>query len=111
MSAAIELIFDLRRAGFGFVHHRDEVGELAAVQAVRVHAGLIETVLIHGEHEALAARCRDEPRPAVLWHLSGSTTEVIAALLGLPAPGTRNAPSLAGPTPSGLWIPYRASVQ
>lgn len=105
MSEAIERICDLRCAEFGFVHHRDEAGEIAAVQAVRVHAGLIETVLIHGEHEALAARCRDEPRPAVLWHRSGPTTDVITALLGLPA--TRSAPSLAGRTPSGFWIPYR----
>ena len=110
MNQAIERIRDLCRAGFGFVHHRDEAGEIAAVQAVRVHAGLIETVLIHGKHEALAARCRDEPRAAVLWHQAGSTADVITALLGLPAPGTRSAPSLAGRTPIGLWIPYRASM-
>ena len=108
MSEAIERILDLRRAGFGFVHHRDDAGEIAAVQAVRVHAGCIETVLIHAEHEALAARCRDEPRPAVLWHQSGSTAEVITALLELPTPGTRTAPSLAGRTPTGLWIPAGA---
>ncbi|MGH3980971.1 MAG: hypothetical protein ACRDRZ_18565, partial [Pseudonocardiaceae bacterium] len=47
---AIGRIIDLRRAGFGFLHHRDERGEVVMVQAVRVRAGHIETVLIHGEH-------------------------------------------------------------
>ncbi|MGH4022235.1 MAG: hypothetical protein ACRDT0_23975 [Pseudonocardiaceae bacterium] len=38
----------MRRAGFGFLHHRDERGQVVMVQAVRVRAGHIETVLIIG---------------------------------------------------------------
>ena len=71
MSEALDRIRDLRRAGFGFLTHRDDGGEITALQAIRVRAGHIETVLIHGEHDALAARCRDEPRAAVVWHQAG----------------------------------------
>jgi hypothetical protein len=105
MSEGIELVRELVRAGFAGIAHRDERGEIVALQAVRLRAGHIETVLIYGEHEALAARCRDESRPAVVWHRAGSTAEVITALLELPAPGTRGAPTLAGKTPPGLWLP------
>ncbi|MGH4021961.1 MAG: hypothetical protein ACRDT0_22535 [Pseudonocardiaceae bacterium] len=59
------------------------------VQAVRVRAGHIETVLIHGEHEALGARCRDEEPPEVVWQQAGGTAEVIAGLLDLPAPSAQ----------------------
>jgi hypothetical protein len=62
-------------------------------------------VLVHGEHDALAARCRDESHPAVVWHQAGATADVIAELLDLPAPGTRGAPTLARATPSELWLP------
>lgn len=73
MSAALDRIRDLRHAEFGFLVHRDARGEIATLQAARVRAGHIETVLIHDEHDALAARCRDEPRPAVVWQHTGST--------------------------------------
>jgi len=105
MSEALDRIRDLRRAGFGFLTHRDDGGEITALQAIRVRAGHIETVLIHGEHDALAARCRDEPRAAVVWHQAGPTADVITELLALPTPGTRGAPTLAGATPSDLWLP------
>lgn len=105
MSEALDRIRDLVRAGFATVHHRDDGGEVIAIQAVRIRAGHIETVLIHGEHDAIAARCRDEPRPAVVWHRAGSTADVIATLLDLPMPGTRGAPTLAGMTRSELWLP------
>ena len=105
MSEALDRIRDLRRAGFSFLAHRDEDDEITTLQGVRVRAGHIETVLIHGEHDALAARCRDEPRAAVVWHRAGATADVIAELLDLPTPGTRGAPTLARVTPSDLWIP------
>ena len=105
MSEALDRIRDLIQAGFAFLLHRDATGEAVTLQAIRTHAGHIDTVLIHGEYDALAARCRDEPRAAVVWHQAGPTAEVITALLALPAPGTRGAPQLAGRTPSDLWIP------
>jgi hypothetical protein len=105
MSAALDRVRDLVRAGFTGMLHRDEHGEIVAVQATRVHAGHIETVLIHDEHDALAARCRDEDDPAVVWHQAGSTADVIGQLLDLPAPSARGAPKLARATPSGLWLP------
>lgn len=105
MSEAIDRILDLRRAGFGFLHHRDEQGEIVVLQAVRVRAGHIETVLIHGEYEALAARCRDESHPAVVWHQAGTTPEVITELLDLPAPTAHHAPTLTRTAPTGLWLP------
>jgi len=104
-SEALDRVRDLRRAGFTFLAHRDEEGEVATLQATRIRAGHIETVLIHGEHDALVARCRDEPRAAVVWHQAGSTADVIAELLDLPTPGTHGAPTLARATPSELWIP------
>ncbi len=105
MSEALDRVRDLRRAGFGFLAHRDDHGEIVTLQAVRVRAGHIETVLINDEHDALAARCRDEDHPAMVWHRAGSTADVIAALLDLPAPGIRGAPVLAQRAPSGLWVP------
>jgi len=105
MSEALDRIRDMIQAGFAFLLHRDDNGEAVTLQAIRTHAGHIDTVLIHGEYDALAARCRDEPRAVVVWHQAGPTAEVITALLALPAPGTRGAPQLAGRTPSDLWIP------
>ncbi|MPZ67293.1 MAG: hypothetical protein GEU83_17910 [Pseudonocardiaceae bacterium] len=105
MSDALDRVRDLVRAGFTGILHRDEHGEIIAVQATRLRVGHIETVLIHDEHDALAARCRDEAEATVVWHRTGSTADVITELLDLPAPGTRGAPTRAGATPSGLWIP------
>ncbi len=105
MREARDRVRDLSRAGFGCLPLYDEHGQLDAVQATRVRAGHIETVLIHGEHDALAARCRDDDHAAVVWHQAGTTADVITALLDLPAPGTRYAPALARAAPTGLWLP------
>jgi len=109
MSEDIDRILDLRRTGFGFLHHHDENDQVIAVQAVRIRAGHIETVLIHGEDEALAARCRDDDHAAVLWHQAGTTADVIAALLDLPTPGTQHAPALGRTAPTDLWLPHSSS--
>ncbi len=105
MSEALDRVRDLKRAGFGFLAHRDADGEILTLQATRIRAGHIETVLIHDEHDALAARCRDDERAAVVWHQAGSTADVIAELLDLPAPGNRGAPDLGRRPPSELWLP------
>jgi hypothetical protein len=105
MSRSLDRVRDLVRAGFTGILHRDEHGEIIAVQATRVRAGHIETVLICDEHDALAARCRDDAHAAMVWHRAGSTADVITALLELPAPGTHGAPTLARRAPSTLWIP------
>ncbi|MQA16624.1 MAG: hypothetical protein GEV09_21575 [Pseudonocardiaceae bacterium] len=105
MREALDRVRDLRRAGFGCLPHYDEHGEMVAVQAVRVRAGHIETVLIWGEHDALAARCRDDDHAEVVWHQAGATADAIAALLDLPGPGTRHAPALARTAPTDLWLP------
>jgi hypothetical protein len=105
VSEALDRVRDLRRAGFGCLPLYDEHGQLDAVQATRVRAGHIEAVLIHGENDALAARCRDDERAAVVWHQTGTTADVIAALLDLPAPGTRHAPVFARTKPTDLWMP------
>jgi hypothetical protein len=80
MSQALDRVRDLVRAGFTGMLHRDEHGEIVAVQATRVRAGHIETVLIHDEHDALAARCRDEAHPAVVWHLTEQPVDVECVL-------------------------------
>jgi hypothetical protein len=105
MSDALDRVRDLVRAGFTGMLHRDEHGEIIAVQATRLRAGHIETVLIHDEHDALAARCRDEPDPTTVWHSAGTTAQVISELLDLPAPGDRRAPVLGRRPPSELWLP------
>lgn len=105
MSGALDRVRDLVRAGFTGLLHRDAHGEIAAVQATRIRAGHIETVLICDEHDAIAARCRDDDHAAVVWHRAGSTADVITELLDLPAPWTPGAPNAARATPSGLWIP------
>jgi hypothetical protein len=109
MKEALDRVADLRHAGFSFLPHHDEHGRILALQALRVRAGHIETVLIYGEHEALGARCRDDDHAAVVWHQAGATAEVIATLLDLPASGTRHAPALARTAPTGLWLPPTSS--
>ena len=59
VSEAIDRIVDLR-AGFGFLHYRDE-----------------------------------DDHAVMVWHQARTTADVIAALLDLPASGTRHAPALA----------------
>lgn len=105
MSDALDRVRDLKRCGFGFLAHRDAHSEIVTLQATRIRAGHIETVLIHDEHDALAARCRDDEHAAVVWHRTGSTADVIAELLDLPAPYQRGAPSLGRRAPSELWLP------
>lgn len=105
MSDALDRVRDLKRCGFGFLAHRDAHSEIVTLQATRIRAGHIETVLIHDEHDALAARCRDESEPTVVWHKAGSTADVIAELLDLPAPYQRGAPGLGRRPPSELWLP------
>jgi len=109
MSEALDRVADLWGAGFGCLPHYNDAGQMVAVQGVRVRVGHIETVLIYGEHDALGARCRDDDHGAVVWYQAGSTAEVIAALLDLPAPGTRHAPALARTAPTGLWLPPTSS--
>ncbi len=109
MSEALDRVRDLSRAGFGCLPHHDEAGRMIAVQATRVRAGHIETVLIWGEHDALAARCRDDDHAAVVWQQAGATAAVITALLELPVPGTRYAPALARTAPTELWLPPNIS--
>jgi hypothetical protein len=105
MSAAFDRVRDLSRAGFGCLPHHDQDGQMIAVHAAPARAGHIETVLIWGEHDALAARCRDDDNAAVVWQQTGTTADVITALLDLPAPGTRSAPALARTKPTELWLP------
>ncbi len=90
--------------------HRDECGEIVAVQAVRLRTGHIETVLIHGEREALAARCRDGNHPALVWHQARRTAKVVAELLDLPTPAARHAPALARTAPTDLGLPHDFTV-
>ncbi len=105
MSEALDRVRDLCRAGFGCLPLYDDEGHLDAVQATRVRAGHIETVLIHGENDAVAARCRDDEHAAVVWHQAGTTADVIAGLLDLPTPGSPHAPVLARTASTGLWLP------
>ncbi len=109
MSESLDRVRDLCRAGFGCLPLYDDEGQMDAVQATRLRAGHIETVLIWGEHDALAARCRNDEHAAVVWHRAGTTADVIAALLDLPAPGTRHAPALARTSPTDLWLPRTSS--
>ncbi len=109
MSEALDRVRDLWDAGFSCLPHYNDTGQMVAVQGVRVRAGHIETVLIYGEHDALGARCRDDDHGSVVWHQAGSTAEVIAALLDLPAPGTRHAPELARTASTDLWLPHTFS--
>ncbi|WP_216213095.1 hypothetical protein [Amycolatopsis aidingensis] len=98
--AAIDAIMRSREAGFCFTHLRDG-GELTAIHAQRWRCGALDTYVVRSPTDAYAARFRAEDRHP-LWQLGGPATEVIEALLDLPAHGTDGAPTR---TRSGLWLP------
>lgn len=98
-------------AGFRFANLADQGqrGELIAIYAERWHAGVVDTYAVMDETEAWGARFRAEDYREggdnPLWHIAGTTAEVITQLLGLPQPGSPGAPLRAFRTPSELWLP------
>jgi len=110
MSEAIDRILDLRRTGFGFLHHHDENDQVIAVQGP---AG-----------PRRAHRDRADPASTTHWPPAAATTTTqpssgarpapppppptssprCSTLLDLPAPETRHAPAFARTKPAGLWL-------
>jgi hypothetical protein len=98
--------------GYRFVHMAGHDAELFAIYAERRHGGVVDTYAVMAQSDAWAARfLADEygnaqtPRP--VWHLRGSTAEVIHAVLALPAPEQPGAPSRELRASSSLWTPER----
>ncbi|GDY30474.1 hypothetical protein [Gandjariella thermophila] len=104
--AAIERSMD---AGFTFLNFRGPNG--GAVEAIYAERwtpqGAVETYVLRGMTEAIAARFRaeDYPEGDPLWETSGTVADVITALLDLPPHGTPGAPVVARRASSALWLP------
>lgn len=95
----------LVQRGFRFTHLRDAEGELLAIQGVRAHDGVIDVLVLRGEHEAKAARMPGgEPdilRPdTTLWQTAGQARSVLVALLAL-----RDKATAAARVHDGCWVP------
>lgn len=103
------------RAGFRFHHLPGPTAlrsaDVEAICGFRAAFGAMDTYVVRGMDDAVAARYRlddlDQPCPPTLWHLRGTTVEVVRAVLALPPHGTPGAPSLAIARPSELWTPGR----
>lgn len=95
------------RAGFRFLHLRDDNGRIIAIHAERRSArGVVETITVRALTEAIASRTRASDYPAghPLWQRMGTVADVIGELLELPPHGTSRAPMAALRTPA-LWRP------
>lgn len=77
------------------------------VEAVRDWgAGWRDAISIRDRGDVLGIRCFVGVQPPELvWERTGSLTELIDALLGLPAPGERLAPPLVIGSAPALWLP------
>lgn len=83
-------------------------GELVALYAERwCSYGVVENITVRSATEAVAARIRAEDYPDgdPLWQQVGPVADVIVELLELPLHGLPNAPTLARPADSALWLP------
>lgn len=94
---------------FQFAHPRDTQGALIAVVGIRVHHGVIDIVQLYGEDDADAARVPGEepdvlfPR-TVLWRTTGTSREVISAMLELEEPDVEEFSTQT----KGCWVPTHA---
>lgn len=97
--------------GFYFQHITDDRGELAVIVGSFGWHGYCDRIHIWSESEAVAARERGYHRPFsgnVVWSMDGTAADVAQAILELPKPGARGAPTIARCAPNTLWFPRRA---
>ncbi|MCI2423466.1 hypothetical protein MOQ72_39250 [Saccharopolyspora sp. K220] len=96
------------QAGFRFLH-LPSVGNVLAVQGMRVSHGAMDMFQASAADDAIAARFRIEDlelgSPPAVWHKRGPVADVVPALLELPPHDSPGAPRLAGSPVSDLWLP------
>lgn len=96
----------LRDAGWGFVHRRNDAGELVGIDCYRRWAGrYVDGIVIKSDTDAAAMRmiATDPPDPPnLIWDKSGSLAEVVTAVLSLPAPSSQTTPLLVVAAPLSL---------
>ncbi|RRO17041.1 hypothetical protein EIL87_12260 [Saccharopolyspora rhizosphaerae] len=92
-------------AGFRFLHLSDADGrEVIAIHAECFRGGVVDTYTVRAMNEAVGARFRadDYPDGDPLWQHHGPVVDVVTALMALPPPGVRGAPSQTLRRSSGL---------
>ena len=98
----------IREAGWRFLPIEDPGDPNAELDAARIWpAGWRDCIRVRDETDALGLRIRvlpDEPAE-IVWEQSGTLAEVVHALLALPTPGSRLAPTLVIGTAPRLWTP------
>jgi hypothetical protein len=94
--------------GFRFQHLTDESGYLSIIVGSFGWPEFCDSIQIHDEHEAAAARTTAGPDPGgerVVWSYRGDALSTITALLELPEPSAsgpvRTVPAQAGPAQAG----------
>jgi hypothetical protein len=76
---------------FRFTTNLDPAGSLVALVGFRLHHGVIDILVLYGEHDADAMRVPDDepnvllPR-TILWCATGPASQVIDEVLALPVP-------------------------
>lgn len=81
----------MRALGFQFATNHDAGGVIVALIGFRMHHSVVDIVLLHGEHDAVATRIPGDetdilaPRK-ITWRVTGSATNVIDSLLELTDP-------------------------
>ena len=92
--------------GFQFLHPRNADGAVICVVGLRAHHDVVDLVQLYGEQDAQAARVPADEQDVfapnvVLWRQTGSTCEVIDAMLALPDPR----PEEQADCQKGCWVP------
>lgn len=101
-----DLLQDLIRRGYQFVHPRDAKGAVIAVVGVRAHDSVIDVVRLNAEDDVVATRMPGDeddilaPR-TVLWRTAGDARPVLDELLALP---DDTATAKDAPARGGCWV-------
>lgn len=100
------LLRRLRHLGFRFTPVPNSDGVLDQLTGHHLWSnGWIDAIQVHSSTNAKAVRLN--PSEEVVWKLIDTFKVVVEAIIDLPSPGERSAPSLVlpGKMPTRLWLP------
>jgi hypothetical protein len=96
-------LVDLHLSGWIFTADMDDEGNISLVKGIRPWPHHYGADALRVRSETDAAAMRDQH--GLVWERTGTVSEVVDALLELPAPGALGAPCLVKGTERALWTP------